>query len=737
MPSVVHVVVTANFAGVERYVCDTAGETARRGWETTVVGGDPAHLPAALDRAVRWLPGATAIEALRALTRLGPQSVCHAHMTVAEAVAVASRSRHRAAIVSTRHFAARRGSSLAGRGSSPVISASLDREIAVSDFVARRLERPPDAVIANGVRSSGCLWRPASRTVLVLQRLESEKDTLTALRAWLASGLADEGWSLRVVGEGSERSALEAWAKSEHAPRVAFAGWSRDVPGELAAAGVLLAPGAVDSFGLAVLEAMAAGVPVVACGAGGHLETVGLLPDAPMFPPRDAGAAATALRSLLPEEARAGLSAAGRRLVEESFTVSRHVDRLLPEYETALRRTPRPRLRRRAGSGRQRSGEVGLAELVVCSLEGWDEVWRRNQFLTDILLRRNPGLKVLFVEPAADPLYDLSSRRRPLPPRLHRVSDDGRLRTLRPLKPAPRRLGPLTDSVLCRQVAAAARLVGLSRPTLWINDATYAPLIAATGWPSVYDVTDDWLQAPLPSRELDRLRRLDELALWRADEVVVCSDVLAESRGERRNVSVVRNGVDVEHFRRPRPRPDDLPGAPTTVYVGSLHDSRIDVPLVADTARAVPHASLVFVGPDSLGHDSHRLLAAAPNVRLLGPRPYADVPAYLQHADVVIVPHLVSAFTESLDPIKAYECLAIDTPTVATPVAGFRDLAEELTVVGRDTFPARVAETLADPSPRAHRAKPAAWVERALEFERVLLRARERRIPPSTVGAPG
>ena len=40
----------------------------------------------------------------------------------------------------------------------------------------------------------------------------------------------------------------------------------------------------------------------------------------------------------------------------------------------------------------------------------------------------------------------------------------------------------------------------------------------------------------------------------------------------------------------------------------------------------------------------------------------------------MIVPHLVNPFTESLDPIKAYECLAAGRPTVATPVAGFRDL---------------------------------------------------------------
>ncbi len=40
---------------------------------------------------------------------------------------------------------------------------------------------------------------------------------------------------------------------------------------------------------------------------------------------------------------------------------------------------------------------------------------------------------------------------------------------------------------------------------------------------------------------------------------------------------------------------------------------------------------------------------------LLGARPSADVPAYLQHADVLVVPHIVTPFTDSLDPIKLYE----------------------------------------------------------------------------------
>ena len=80
---------------------------------------------------------------------------------------------------------------------------------------------------------------------------------------------------------------------------------------------------------------MGAGVPVVACGAGGHLETVGQLHDAALFPAGDASAAAEALRSMTSTSRRTALSEAGLELVEREFTISDHVDRLLTEYETS------------------------------------------------------------------------------------------------------------------------------------------------------------------------------------------------------------------------------------------------------------------------------------------------------------------------------------------------------------------------------------------------------------------
>jgi glycosyltransferase involved in cell wall biosynthesis len=296
-----------------------------------------------------------------------------------------------------------------------------------------------------------------------------------------------------------------------------------------------------------------------------------------------------------------------------------------------------------------------------------------------------------------------------------------------PYKLLPRALGRLADRSLETQVRRAAREVGFDRPTVWVNDPNYARLVARTSWPSLYDITDDWISSASSARLRRRLERRERQLLRHADAVVVCSDALAQRRrSARADVAVTPNAVDVEHFSRPRPRPDDLPDRATAIYVGSLHDSRIDVALVTQLARELADLEIVLIGPNSLSTASLDQLATVGNVRILGQRPYEDVPAYLQHAAVIIVPHVVSDFTESLDPIKAYECLAVGTPTVATPVAGFRGLPEPVRVADRSEFVATVERALTDPTAAVATPLPS-WRERAEQFDQALTRARRKR----------
>jgi teichuronic acid biosynthesis glycosyltransferase TuaH len=328
-----------------------------------------------------------------------------------------------------------------------------------------------------------------------------------------------------------------------------------------------------------------------------------------------------------------------------------------------------------------------VTDLVVLSLESWDRVWRRNQYLVAGLLATEPDLRVLFVEPAVDPLWDVVQRRRPrMGDGLREVTDvpgvgAGRLWRLEATKPLPRRLDPLGDSRSGRAVRRAVRRLGFRSPLLWVNDPGGARLVAETGWPALYDITDDWLAAKRSAREHDRLVRDEDTLLRECAEVVVCSPALAATKGAQRPVTLVPNAVDVALYRVPSTRPADLPEGPVALYVGTLHRDRMDLDLCVATARGLgDRGRLVVVGPVLLdAADRDRLRAAG--VVLLGSRDRREIPAYLQHADVLVVPHVVDEFTDSLDPIKLYEYRAVARPVVSTPVAGFRDDPDPRTTI--------------------------------------------------------
>ena len=265
---------------------------------------------------------------------------------------------------------------------------------------------------------------------------------------------------------------------------------------------------------------------------------------------------------------------------------------------------------------------------------------------------------------------------------------------------------------------------------LWVNDPAGAHVLTATGWPSLYDVTDDWLAAERPAEESRRLAEDEQLLLERCAEVVVCSPALARSKGRQRDVTLVTNGVDLERYRRPAPRPTDLPPGPIALYVGTVHPDRFDVATATATARALAgDGTLVVVGPVLDLEMAERDALVRAGALLLGPRHRDQVPAYLQHAEVLVVPHVVTPFTDSLDPIKRYEYLAAGRPVVSTPVAGFRDAADDtITVVGAPDFASAVAERVPDPAPRLQPPVSGvpSWRDRVEQFAEVLDRVTGR-----------
>ncbi|GAA3635335.1 glycosyltransferase [Microbacterium awajiense] len=338
---ILHVVHTQQFAGVEQFVRRLAIAQAVAGHSVRVIGGDPEQMTAALDGAgVRHRPARGAAEVIRSIGLVADGlDVVNTHMTAADTVAIAAiaLSRHAPALVATRHFAAPRGARLPAFASR-AIERRLDGEIAVSRTVAQAAEVSSTVVYAGMAEQPPVDPATRERIVLMAQRLQPEKHTEMGLRAFAQSGLAADGWRLEIAGDGPQRASLEAEARQLGvAGAVRFLGFRTDVAERMRGAGILLASSPFEHFGLSVLEAMAAGLPIVATDAGGHREMLEGLDERALTPADDPAAAARRLRALADDGlGRATLGDSERARQLDRFTLDRQVTATDAAYRDAI-----------------------------------------------------------------------------------------------------------------------------------------------------------------------------------------------------------------------------------------------------------------------------------------------------------------------------------------------------------------------------------------------------------------
>jgi glycosyltransferase involved in cell wall biosynthesis len=207
-------------------------------------------------------------------------------------------------------------------------------------------------VIPNGVR----LDRPQRRhpavpagpaIVLAVGRLRAPKDfvTLVAATAQLAPDVA----CVHIVGDGPDRPAVEREiARHRLEERVVLLGEREDVAGLLASADVFVLPSRSEGMPMSVLEAMAAGLPVVASAVGGVPELVIDGETGTLVAPGDPDALARALGALVADPAaRARLGAAARARAEAEFGIEANRQAHVALYQAALAVRGRPKRTRR------------------------------------------------------------------------------------------------------------------------------------------------------------------------------------------------------------------------------------------------------------------------------------------------------------------------------------------------------------------------------------------------------
>ena len=220
----------------------------------------------------------------RALARLRPD-VIHTHLHVLKYVLPARLAWRRAAVVHTLHNVAEHEAVASDRLVHHLAFRRGVAPVAIGDAVAESLQRvyriPARHTIPNGIPVAGYRRPPHVRAevraelslpaeavcFLSVGRLNPQKNHAALLGAFSAPGLAEA--RLLIAGDGDLRAALEQQARALGVgDRVHFLGVRRDIPRLLAAADGLVMASTWEGNPLVVMEAMAAGLPVVATSVG-------------------------------------------------------------------------------------------------------------------------------------------------------------------------------------------------------------------------------------------------------------------------------------------------------------------------------------------------------------------------------------------------------------------------------------------------------------------------------------
>ncbi len=200
------------------------------------------------------------------------------------------------------------------------------------------------ALVYQGVRPRPMVARKPRDplTIGVAARLAPVKGIATLIRAFddllRRRGSQRPGITLEIAGEGPEEQNLrESVAELGLGDSVRFLGWRDDIPQLMETWDIYAQPSYAEGFGLSVLEAMAAGLPVVASRAGGLPELIRKKETGLLVTPRDRVALAFALESLVRDpRLRYRLGSRARDHVTRRFTIENEVDEIRFLYQYLL-----------------------------------------------------------------------------------------------------------------------------------------------------------------------------------------------------------------------------------------------------------------------------------------------------------------------------------------------------------------------------------------------------------------
>ncbi len=337
--------------GVQVHVADLAAQLQERGHVAAVFGPGAGGLGRSVRIAYRGTvapiaPWPAVRRARRALQGFGPD-VVHVHEPFTPSASMWATLAATVPVVATFHAWLDRSMlyRLAGPMLAPVrrrLAATIAVSRAAASFVQEAVPGLEPQIIPNGisvVRFADAVplaW-PPGRRIAWTHRLDRQKGFPVMVEAFRSLAADRDDLWLTVCGDGADRDAVDDLPSGVR-ERVVLLGrlTHAKVPFVLAGADVAVAAATgQESFGIALVEAMAAGVPVVATDIDGYREVATHRIDALVVPPGDPDALAGSIGEVLDTPGLASRLVEGGRSRAAAFDWSQVAERIESVYRSA------------------------------------------------------------------------------------------------------------------------------------------------------------------------------------------------------------------------------------------------------------------------------------------------------------------------------------------------------------------------------------------------------------------
>ncbi len=219
-------------------------------------------------------------------------------------------------------------------------------------------------------------------------------------------------------------------------------------------------------------------------------------------------------------------------------------------------------------------------------------------------------------------------------------------------------------------IKTACKRVNFKKPLLWILQPHFSSIVGMLSEKGVvYYCVDEYSAQPNVDPEM--IRRMERYLIERADVVFTVSETLLENKIRiNPNTYLSLHGVDIKHFlslpNNTVQVPEDIASIPKPIvgFFGLIQE-RVDLHLIKYLSEELKNVSFILIG---LVSQDISILKNNRNVFFLGPKPYEELPKYLNQFNICLMPYKLNDEMINSNPKKLREYLASGKPIVSVRI---------------------------------------------------------------------